>query len=580
MTPVIVRRFIVLTLCVGFATASDHAQTPATQTIEFVAVAAEGGVVADLTPSHVSLKVGGKDRPVTSLELVRYDSPTSVLPAPFATNAAADAGRDFVVVVDEESMRPGTENAVRESLVAFASSLPARDRLGLFTVPRGSQSVAPTTDRARFLAAVSAIQGRLPAVGSTRGTGSGGGIGGAGVTGGCHARDVLAALGSIVSATARPIAPTPVILVSSTISGPESGPTSLAQSEECRISPREFQALGQAVDGARAQMFVVRPQEGEATGRSEGLENLAGVTGGQILGLGRTGDDALVRIGRSTGAYYVATFAVEPAERNGLSHRVELRSTRPDITLRSRAGVVIPRADRDGALTPQSMLRSPTVHRGFGLRWLVVASRNDGDAKNPAKLVGLAQPIDPSVKITAAAAGVYDTASKLITQWTAKPEELQRSPMAAAVVVPSGTYRVRVAAIDAQGRAATADYDINTEMVSAGVAHLGGLLIGTANPGFMPQLEFSSEPEITVYFELYGRPAGPFGALVELAETADGPALSSVQPTPAATPVQDKFMFTAKLPIASLKPGDYQVRAKLAFEGQPTGVLLRTIRKK
>ncbi len=580
MTAATVRRLILLPLCIGFASALDHAQTPATHTVDFVAVAAEGGVVADLTPSQVVLKIDGKDRAVTSLELVRYDSPNSVLPAPFATNSAAEAGRDFVMVIDEESMTPGSENPVRESLLAFAANVPARDRIGLFTVPRGSQSVPPTTDRARFRAAVAAIQGRLPASGVTRGTGSGGGIGGAGVTGGCHGRDVLAALGSIVSATARPIAPTPVILVSSAMSGPESGPTSLAQSEECRLTPREFQALGQTVDAARAQVFVVRPQEGQATGRSEGLENLVGVTGGQLLAIGTGADDALARVARGTGAYYVATFAVEPSERNGQSHRIELRSTRPDITLRSRAGIVIPRAEKEGAITPQAMLRTPAVQTGFGLRALVVASRNDGDPKNPAKLLGLAEPIDPAVKIRAAAAGVYDTAGKLIAQWTAKPEELQRSPMAAAVVVPSGAYRVRVAAVDAQGRAATTDHDINTELVSAGVAHLGGLLIGTANPGFMPRLQFSNEPEITVYFELYGRPAGAFGALVELAETADGPPLTSVQPTPSATPIQDKFLFTAKLPIAALKPGDYQVRAKIAFEGHPTGVLLRTIRKR
>ena len=111
----------------------------------------------------------------------------------------------------------------------------------------------------------------MSATGTNRGTGSGGGIGGAGISAGCHGRDVLAALGSIVSATARPIAPTPVVLVSSAMAGPESGPASLAQSEECRLTPREFQALGQASDVARAQVFVVRPQEGQATGRSEGL---------------------------------------------------------------------------------------------------------------------------------------------------------------------------------------------------------------------------------------------------------------------------------------------------------------------
>jgi hypothetical protein len=528
----------------------------------------------------VTLKVGGKDRAVTSLELIRYDASASPLPPPFATNSGVDPGRDFVLVIDEESLTPGSESPIRQSLLAFGAALPARDRIGVFTVPRGSQSLAPTTDRERFRAAVTAIQGRVPALGGSRGTGSGGGIGGAKPSAGCHGRDVLTALGSIISATARPMRPTPVVLFSAAIAGPESGPASLGESEECRLTPREFQTLGQAADGARSQMFVVRPLEGGGTSVSDGLENVVGVTGGKLLGIGGTTDDAMVRIARETSAYYVATFAVEPSERNGLSHRIELRSTRPDVTLRSRPTVLVARADRGGALTPQTMLRTAAVQAGFGLRSLVVASRNDGDTKNPIKLLGLAEAADPSVKIAAAAAGVYDSTGKLVAQWTAKPEELQRPLIAAAVVVPAGIYRVRVAAVDAEGRAATSDSDINTELVSAGVAQLGGLLVGTANPGFMPQLQFSKEPEITVYFELYGRPTGPFGALVELAETLEGPALSSAQPTPAATAIPDKFQFTAKLPITALKPGDYLVRAKIAFEGQPTGVLLRTIRKR
>ena len=580
MTASTVRTLFVIALFAGTTGVSNLAQGTATATVDFIATAAEGGLVTDLTPSQVVLKVDGKDRPVTSLELVRFDSPASVLPAPFATNAVADAGRDFVLVVDEESLTPGSENPIRQSLLAFGAALPARDRIGLFTIPRGSQSLAPTTNRERFRAAVTAIQGRVPAVGGSRGTGSGGGIGGSKVSAGCHARDVLTALGSIVAATARPSGPTPVVLFSAAIAGPESGPAAYGSSEECRLTPREFQTLGQAADAARSQMFVVRPLEGEGTGVSDGLENVVGVTGGKLMGLGRTLDDAMVRIARETSAYYIATFAVEPGERNGLSHRLELRSTRPDITLRSRPSLLVARADKAGAVTPQTILRTATVHTGFGLRSLVVASRNDGDAKNPVKLLGLAEPADPSVKITAAAAGVYDSTGKLVAQWTAKPEELQRSLFAAAVVVPAGTYRVRVAAVDAEGRAATSDSDINTEMVSAGVAQLGGLLVGTANPGFMPQLQFSKEPEVTVYFELYGRPTGQFGAIVELAETLDGPALASIQPTPAATALPDKFLFTAKVPIASLKPGDYLVRAKIAFEGQPTGVLLRTIRKK
>lgn len=561
------------------STGADSAQGGAPQSVDFVALSADGAPIPDLTAGQVKLKIGGRDREVTALEFVRFDAHTNVLPPPFATNSAADAGRDFVIVVDEESLAIGTEGPVREALLAFGVALPARDRIGLFTVPRGTTAIAPTTDRAAFRIGVGAVKGRL-ATGARTGTTSG-----ETSTAGCHGRDVLTALTSIVRDTSRPAGPTPTVLVSAAIAAPDMSVASLGagltgqsviQSQECKLTTREFQALGQAVAAARSQVFVVRPVD--TVGQTEGLEAVVGVTGGQMLTLGRTSDDAMLRIAKQTSGYYVATFTADAGERNGASHRVEVQSTRADVTMRSRPGVVIPKADR--AVTPQAMLRTAAVQTGFGLRALAVASRNDGDAKNSVKLYGLAEATDPAVKIAAAAAGVYDANSKLVAQWTAKPEELQRSPFAAALVIPAGVYRVRVAAVDAQGRAATADYDLNTEMVSAGVATLGSLLIGTANPGFMPKLLFSTEPEVMVYFELYGRPTGGFDAVVEIAESADGPALAASPPTPAATPVQDKFQFTAKLPITSLKPGDYVVRAKITFPGQPTGTLLRTIRKK
>jgi len=106
---------------------------------------------------------------------------------------------------------------------------------------------------------------------------------------------------------------------------------------------------------------------------------------------------------------------------------------------------------------------------------------------------------------------------------------------------------------------------------------IGAMLVVIETEG---EVEHAAEPEVVVYFELYGRPTVGFDANIEIAESLTGPALATVKPTPAATAVADKFMFTAKVPIASLKPGDYVVRARLTFEGQPTAVLTRTIRKK
>ena len=537
----------------------------APQTVDFVAVGSDGQPAADLTAGQITLKVGGKDRAVTSLELVRFGAAASTLPAPFASNAVSDAGRSFVLVVDEESLRTGLDATVREALVAFEKQIPARDRIGVFTLPRGTTSLAPTADRAKFQAAIAGLQGRAKSSMTDNERL-------------CHGRDALTTLASIMASTNGQGAPTPVVYFATALAAPVQGPTSLGAAIECQLTPAEFQRAGQSAEAARARFFIVRPEEASEAGLAEGLENLVGVTGGQMLPLGTAADGAMSRIARETASYYLATFVADAADRNGASQRLELHTDRAGVTLRARAGLIIPRADRGGALTPQNMLRTADVQRGFGLRALIVHSRNDGDAKNTVKLVGLVEPVDPAVKLAAAAAGVYDQTGKLIAQWTAKPEELQRSPMAAALAIPPGVYRVRVAAVDAQGRAATVDYDLNTELVSAGVAHMGGLLVGTGGTGFMPQLKFT-EPEVIVYFELYGRPTGPFGALVEIAATADGPALVEAQPTAAATPVPDKFRFTAKLPIVSLKPGDYVVRAKLAFSGQPTGVLSRTIRK-
>ena len=541
------------------------------QIVDFVAVNADGTLVTDLKLDQFAIKVGGKDRVVTSLELVRFNSASGLLPPPFSTNLVADAGRDYVLVVDEESLRPGTENLLRDAILLLEQSLNTRDRIGLFAIPRGSISLAPTSDRAPFRAAVSAIAGRAKPASSPSDHR-------------CHTRDVLTGVTSILGSITNRGAATPVVLFSVGLVGPSTATTTLgAASEDCTLLPDDFQRVGPAAETARAQFFVIRPEESVERGLSEGLEHIAGVTGGQMLFMGSDIDSALGRVASETSAYYLATLATDASERSGSSQRLELRTSRTGVTLRARASVAPASPRRGGTPNPKDMLRTAAVERGFALRAMTITSRNDSangvDTKSPAKLVGLAEAIDPSVSLAAAAAGVYDSTGKLVAQWTATPDELRGSPMAAALVVPHGTYRVRIAAVDTQGRAATTDSEINTEMTSAAPAQVGGLLVGTAGTTFMPRLQFSDEAEVMVYFELYGRPAGPFGAIVEIAASLDGPALVEAQPTPAATAVADKFIFTATLPIGPLKPGDYVVRAKIGFEGQPTGVLTRTIRK-
>jgi hypothetical protein len=282
--------------------AAEQAASP--QRVDFVAVDASGQPVTDLAADQVSLRIDGKDRAIASLELVHFSTTGSLLPAPFTTNEAANVGREFVLVIDEESIRAGTENPLREALSAFGATLPARDRIGVFTVPRGTTSMAPTTDRSRFRASVAAIQGRANSSVSANDRR-------------CHGRDVLSALTSIVSTSANPGGTTPVVLFSVALAGPTSGPANVGTSSECQLASNDFQRLGQAAEIARAQFFVVRPDEAEEATLTEGLTHITGTTGGQMLALGGGDDAAMVRVARDTSAYYGRTVHGGPVHQFG-----------------------------------------------------------------------------------------------------------------------------------------------------------------------------------------------------------------------------------------------------------------------
>ena len=70
MTPPLSRRTVLLTGCLALALSqaplgAGSAQGAAPQTLDFVAVAADGSPIADLTASQVMLRIDGRARPLT-----------------------------------------------------------------------------------------------------------------------------------------------------------------------------------------------------------------------------------------------------------------------------------------------------------------------------------------------------------------------------------------------------------------------------------------------------------------------------------------------------------------------------------
>ena len=113
--------------------------------LDFYAATPDGSPVADLKAEEVRVRIDGRPRALKWLEWVPVaDAPSesttvtvTPVPPPFASNAPSDAGQSFVLVIENESFRPGRERRLREAVDRFLAALSPRDRAALMTTPYG-----------------------------------------------------------------------------------------------------------------------------------------------------------------------------------------------------------------------------------------------------------------------------------------------------------------------------------------------------------------------------------------------------------------------------------------------------------
>src|SRR5687768_16723585 len=207
------------TLVVSALCLSAQAPAPPPQgdlvAIDFLALAATGDPVTDLTADQVTLRVGGKPRKIQALQFRAMDplratgepgSGVTVEP-PYGTNVLSDANaRTLVIVVEDESLEAGREAAMREALAMLLRGLSVGDRAALVTVPRGGLKVDFTTDHERIRAAVRQITGQ-----AARNEGAD--------DASCRSRDTLQALTALLEDLAGGQGPTTVLFFSSGLTG-------------------------------------------------------------------------------------------------------------------------------------------------------------------------------------------------------------------------------------------------------------------------------------------------------------------------------------------------------------------------
>lgn len=550
----------------------DQAERPLV--VDFYALGADGVALPDLKTAEVAIRINGRARTIQSLRLVKQSELPSADPLavqnatlaqPFGTNNSAELGRSIVLVVEDESIRVGSgaEKPLRAAVSTFLGALSPRDRVSLWTLPHGGMKVNLTANHDRVGQAMLDI----------------GGVGDriTGPMAGCRTRESLEALDHLLSTLQGGEGPAIVVYLTGGMMGPsDDAAAGRIAPGMCELRVDKFQRVGQMAAAARAHFFVVKIDD--LSGPTDGLEHLEGVTGGTRIALARAGNTGLVPVAKSTASYYSAVVDDGGLDVEG-GIGLDVKVSRPSVTVRSRPLIYLrkPKGVSAQPTTPDEMLKSAAMFTDLQLRVTGFSSSN-GDGR--IRVIAAAEPVDPAVKLASLSAALYDSQGQMVVRSTASEQDLVMMPVLSAMAVNPGMFRLRVAAVDTNGRAGAADTDLLAEVVEAGSLKLSSLVLGLKRDGkFMPKLQFVNEPLAIALMDFFGGKQGAgIGAILEVLNMA-GETIVTNRLSIEATPDPQRFTATGSVPLGALPPGDYIARITIGVDGGPYGRVIRPFRK-
>jgi VWFA-related protein len=564
--------------------ASERPSGPA---VDFVAVEPDGTSVTDLQSSEVEVRIGDRVRVVRSLRRVTTASsaiPSNTqahIPPPYGTNDGVSAGRRFVLVVDQESFGAGREQLFRNAVEGLLGQLTPADQTMVAALPFGGVRLPFTSDKARVRLAIERVSGQ----GSRNETGS---------DLACRTRRFLESLEGWLQEQPARSSPLTLVLFTAGLAAPRRDAPMGLMPGMCELVVDQFRHVATAASAARANFYVMQPADvgiGPTSARTtvggsvdrgsdnplEGIEHLAGVTGGARLSLDATGTGSLLRVARESSAYYVAELEPVSGDAAGRSRPLSVRVTRRGVTVRVRPEITFAESPRTRttSLTVKDLLASSDPFSELRLR---IAGFTVRDPDGRLRLGVVVEPSDSAVSLTSAGAILIAADGQVSSHWFAK--DASERPLLGAMAAAPGPYRLRVAAIDSMGRAGAAEQDVDASLVTVASVSLGSLMLGISRSGTTtPLLEFGSEPTAIAYFDIYGGVAGlPLSATIEVARDLDAPALVTL-PLVLTRADAGRVVASGTLPLGALPPGDYVVRGVVRLESGETGRVMRTLRK-
>jgi VWFA-related protein len=370
--------------------------------LDVTVVTDDGTPVTDLKPEDFVVTVDGRPRPVRSAEFVDLcssggDQPPAMRdPAhSFSSNAPQGTGRITVLAVDQHTLYEGQEMALLDYLGRFLDDMGPADRTGLLVLPhpggkgRHVEMTNNVSEIREVLSRVHADGRGLPDLAPSAHIGENT-FTPADPFKGPLQEDVESIVRNELTNLAEVLAnvegPKTLVLISRDVPG------GLANAPD-------LQAFAEEAARARIKLYVVRqiPVPGvsadgeplDARAAGQGLFELAGHSGGVVFDAIGNGQGAFDRIARETSGSYL--IGVEPDQSTPFDKplKVDVRVTRPGLTVRSPKQIVLPltRKTPDLKQTLGTLLMQPRLSTEIPMRIAAFTARSGEKNKLKSVLV-------------------------------------------------------------------------------------------------------------------------------------------------------------------------------------------------
>jgi VWFA-related protein len=613
--------------------------------VDVTVVDRDGRPVADLRPGDFDVKVGGRPRTVVSAQLIRHVGGTPESAEETATPAApgysfnrdTPPGRLIVLAPDVGWMSTGGARAVTRAAGRFLARLAPEDRVALVTIPVGPR-VDFTADHAKVAEALKQLHGEGRRAKGVRNVSLAEAFSRCSPTGdpslwdtavgrecpggGADHRFCVEELESEARRFYEDARATTLTSLSAlrqvfnalrTIDGPKvvlyvgQGLVTGRSAGEMRAD-RIVDPVAEDAARARVSLYTVLVdrafmEAGDAeerffpTTRSQdadlyldGLETLAGYTGGPLLKAATTADFAFERVASETSATWLLSFEPEADDRDGKTHEIKVSVRRDGVEVRARPRFVVAPKEAAPASAAAHARRSldallpeadvPVTVTALalgqpegGVRLVIAAQIGLGADLAATAAVGY-RLVDAEGKV---AAGAIET-GRLERMRSAGGEALY---YVATVPLSPGTYRLKLAAATPSGRTGSVERTVQAALKAVGSLRLSDLLV--AEPG-----RRDSGPLVNVDGQLLARAVR---VLLEVRSAAVEPTVrfelaAAGEPVarlttdalvqPRAEPAS--YNADATLDLGSLEPGRYELRAVVLLpDGTEAGRVVRPL---